>query len=251
MNAISRLRNRLGQWCVSVDEIQRTILEQFETLFRSSNPREEDTSAALEGMQARMYPYKSPGLDGMSHAFFQKYWHIVVPEVALKLDLSKAYDRVGWLFLERVLAKLGFHPIFIELIRLYISIVSYSIMLTGNKCGYFHPQRGLHQGDLLLQYLFLFCAEALGNLLRMAEERGEIKVVAISHQGPRVSHLLFADDTLIFCQASKEDLGCVRHVLETLEAASGLSVNLEKSSMTFSKNTPIEKREELAAILEV
>ncbi|KAL0445861.1 UNVERIFIED_CONTAM: hypothetical protein Slati_1714000 [Sesamum latifolium] len=75
--------------------------------------------------------------------------------------------------------------------------------------------------------------------------------MAISHQGPRVSHLLFADDTLILCQASKEDLGCVRRVLEILEAVSGLSVNLEKSSMTFSKNTPIEGRKELAAVLKV
>ncbi|KAL0317572.1 UNVERIFIED_CONTAM: hypothetical protein Sangu_2171500 [Sesamum angustifolium] len=61
-----------------------------------------------------------------------------------------------------------------------------------------------------------------------AESRGKLRGVAISRQGPRVSHLLFADDTLIFCQASEEAMYCVRWVLKEFEAASEMVVNLEK-----------------------
>ncbi|KAL0411165.1 UNVERIFIED_CONTAM: hypothetical protein Slati_3706200 [Sesamum latifolium] len=116
----------------------------------------------------------------INHYLAHKHWGSM-GYVALKLDLSKAYDRVEWIFFERVLAKLGFHNKFISLIRLCISTVSYFIMLT----------------------------EALSNLLRMAEAQGEIK------------------------------------------AASGSTVNMEKSSMTYSKNTQIEIRAELAAAIDV
>ncbi|KAL0412873.1 UNVERIFIED_CONTAM: hypothetical protein Sradi_1489000 [Sesamum radiatum] len=85
----------------------------------------------------------------------------------------------------------------------------------------------------------------------MAKAKKDIKGVAISRHSPKVSHLLFADDTLVFCQTTQEELRSVKRVLEQLEAASGLTVNLEKSSMAFSKNTVLEGRGELAAILGV
>ncbi|KAL0451820.1 UNVERIFIED_CONTAM: LINE-1 retrotransposable element O protein [Sesamum latifolium] len=135
---------------------------------------------------------------------------------ALKLDLSKAYDRVEWTFLERVLLRLGFHPDFIYLI------------IDGV------PSR-----------------EALSHLISQAEVNGDIRGVAVSRHGPRVSHLLFADDTLIFCQASFEAFQCVQRLLENFEKASGLKVNLDKSSVAFSRNTSIEHREGLARVLRV
>ncbi|KAL0367001.1 UNVERIFIED_CONTAM: hypothetical protein Sradi_3590200 [Sesamum radiatum] len=64
----------------------------------------------------------------------------------------------------------------------------------------------------------------LSNLISLAERDGELKGVAISRGGPRISHLLFADDTLIFCQATSEAMHCIKRILGTLEAASGLQV---------------------------
>ncbi|KAL0416973.1 UNVERIFIED_CONTAM: putative mitochondrial protein [Sesamum latifolium] len=75
--------------------------------------------------------------------------------------------------------------------------------------------------------------------------------MAVSRHGPRVSHLLFANDTLIFCQASFEAFQCVQRLLENFEKASGLKVNLDKSSVAFSRNTSIEHREGLARVLRV
>ncbi|KAL0443717.1 UNVERIFIED_CONTAM: putative mitochondrial protein [Sesamum latifolium] len=122
-------------------------------------------------------------------------------------------------------------------------------MLSGRKFGHFKPQRGLRQGDPLSPYLFLFYIEALSHLIRLEEARGNLTGVAVSHHAPRVSHLLFADDTLIFCQATEEAIRCVKNILSLLEAASGLKVSVEKSSIVFSKNTPIAVKEHLANLM--
>ena len=64
---------------------------------------------------------------------------------------------------------------------------------------------GLCQGDPLSPYLFLMCATGLQSLLHMAEMKGHIQGVAICRNGPRVSHMFFADDSVLFCRAKKEE----------------------------------------------
>ncbi|KAL0404652.1 UNVERIFIED_CONTAM: putative mitochondrial protein [Sesamum radiatum] len=186
----------------------------------------------------------------INHYLAYKYWGST-GHAALKLDLSKAYDRMEWSFLERVLIRLGFHSSFVSLICTCVNTVSYSVLLSGQKFGYFHAQRGLRQGDPLSPYLFLFCAEVLSNLVSKMEAAGELKGVAVSRGGPRISHLLFANVTLNCFQASAEAMRCIRCILGVLEATSGLKVNFEKSSIIFSKHTPIADREGLARILGV
>ncbi|KAL0458595.1 UNVERIFIED_CONTAM: hypothetical protein Slati_0486700 [Sesamum latifolium] len=122
-------------------------------------------------------------------------------------------------------------------------------MLHGKKIDYAHPKRGLCQGDPLSPYLFLFCAEALSHLLVEAESRGELNGVAVSWHEPRVSHLLFVDDTLFFCQATEEAMTCVGRVLKEFEATSGLVVNLDKSEIAFNRNTPEHLQAHLAGMM--
>ncbi|KAL0404160.1 UNVERIFIED_CONTAM: putative ribonuclease H protein [Sesamum radiatum] len=100
-------------------------------------------------------------------------------------------------------------------------------------------------------YLFILCAEALSCLLQACEVDGRISGVAVARSAPKVSHLLFVDDTLIFCQATKEALSCVRAVVDMYRKALGQQVNLQKSSIVFSRNTNTTTRDELAAILGV
>ncbi|KAL0451724.1 UNVERIFIED_CONTAM: hypothetical protein Slati_1150500 [Sesamum latifolium] len=93
--------------------------------------------------------------------------------------------------------------------------------------------------------------EAFSGMIRKAERAGLIQGIAISRTVRLVSHLLFADDTLIFCQSSDEALQCIKGILLSFEQASGLKINLHKSAMVFSRNVNEEKQRDLAGILEV
>ena len=65
--------------------------------------------------------------------------------MALKLDMSKAYDRVEWNFLEKIMEHLGFDNKWISLISCCITTVSFSILVNGEPRGLIHPSRGLRQ----------------------------------------------------------------------------------------------------------
>ena len=111
--------------------------------------------------------------------------------MALKLDMSKVYDRVEWLFLEKIMRHLGLGERMVKLIMSCLNSVSYSILLNGQPVGNIKPSRGLRQGDPLSRYLFLMCAMGLQSLIHKAEVEGLIQGVSICRNGPRVSHLFF------------------------------------------------------------
>ena len=119
--------------------------------------------------------------------------------MVLKLDMSKAYDRVEWAFLERVMHQLGLEERLIKIIMSCVQYVSYSILLNGQHVGNIHLGRGLHQGDPLSPYLFLLCAMGLQYLIQKGEVSGDIKGVSICCNGPIIFYLFFADDSVLFC----------------------------------------------------
>ena len=158
-------------------------------------------------------------------------------EMALKLDMSKAYDRVEWGYLRQIMGKLGFHDRWINLVMRCVLSVSYVVRINGQPSGYIVPTRGLRQGDPLSPYLFLICAEGLSALLHKAVQNRALKGVAASARGPTISHLFFTDDSLIFGRATVKEGEEIQRVLKVYEESSGQQLNRSKTSLFFSHNT--------------
>nr|XP_023887877.1 uncharacterized protein LOC112000001 [Quercus suber] len=171
--------------------------------------------------------------------------------MAIKLDMRKAYDRVEWMFLEKLMEKLGFDNRWITLVSSCIRSVSFSVLVNGEPHGNFTPNRGLHQGDPLSPYLFLLCAEGLHSLIQQVEISGSIKRVSLCSVGPKVSHLFFADDSLLFCRANSQEVSSIMEILKQYEEASRQQINRGKTQLFFSPNTDPHLQEEIKTLLGV
>jgi len=118
--------------------------------------------------------------------------------LALKVDISKAYDRVEWAFLRGIMLRLGLPIFWIGRVMTCVTSSSFSILINGKPFGMINPTRSLRQGDPLSPYLFLLCAEGFTSLLAKEKIEGRIHGVSICRRAPTISHLLFADDSLLF-----------------------------------------------------
>ncbi|KAF5454761.1 hypothetical protein F2P56_024401 [Juglans regia] len=157
--------------------------------------------------------------------------------MAIKLDMSKAYDRVEWVFLEAVMKRLGFNEKWVELIMGCVKSVSFSVLINGFHGLKFWPKRGLRQGDPLSPYIFIICAEGLSNILNFYENQKLTRGVQVTRGGSSINHLLFADDCILFGIAKLEEWHRIQEVLKKYEKASGQFLNKEKTSLFFSSNT--------------
>lgn len=72
-----------------------------------------------------------------------------IPSMLIKLYVAKEYEKVKWIFLMRVMEKLGFRREWAQMIYQFISSVRYSIIVNGSPCGFFESSNGIRQGDSL------------------------------------------------------------------------------------------------------
>jgi hypothetical protein len=152
---------------------------------------------------------------------------------ALKLDMSKAYDRVEWTYLFGIMERMGFKKKWIDLIRKCVTTTSFSVIFNGEPLEKFKPTRGIRQGDPISPYLFLLCAKGLSCLLN--KNNDQEKGIVVAKNAPKISHLLFADDSLLFFKANANGAEEIKMLLNAYCDASGQRINYEKSSIFFSK----------------
>ncbi|KAA3478898.1 reverse transcriptase [Gossypium australe] len=150
-----------------------------------------------------------------------------------------------------MMKSLGFHEDWIVLVMRCVCSVSYSVQLNGICSDWFSPSRGLRQGDPLSPYFFLICAEGFSSLLEEAKNSGGMRGANIGRERISINHLFFADDCILFGDATSEGVHKVRDIIHEYETNAGQRVNYDKSLLFFGANVQEEMKEEISRVLGV
>ena len=197
-----------------------------------------------------------PGRKGIDNAIIaQEVIHSLnkkkgkVGYMVLKIDLEKAYDKLEWSFIRDMLIRVNMPTGLIDTIMSCVTTVSTSIVFNGEALDPIYPSRGIRQGDPLSPYLFIICMDFLGQLI---EEKCSAKLwnpIKTSQRGPSVSHLMFADDLVLFAKADNANCCAIRDVLDEFCKMSGQTISEDKSRVFFSPNVDLDDREAFCDIL--
>ncbi|CAL8118504.1 unnamed protein product [Prunus armeniaca] len=147
--------------------------------------------------------------------------------------------------------RLGFASEWVKRIMDCLTTVTFSVLWKGNPFGHVVPQRGLRQGCPLSPYLFLMCVEGFSRLLQNAERIGSLRGIRIAHGAPSVNHLFFADDSILFLDATTESCETVKNIFQVYEETSGQKINLTKSAFSLSPNATVVEKQIVLDLLEI
>ncbi|XP_060188598.1 uncharacterized protein LOC132617573 [Lycium barbarum] len=163
--------------------------------------------------------------------------------VVIKLDMSKAYDKLSWNFLTSILRKMGFDDFFINMVYRLISNNWYSVIINGIRFGFFKSSRGLKQGDPLSPALFIIAAETLTRALNYLHHNERFASFSMHKKGPQINHLSYADDLVLFTSADRISIKLIMKQLKLYQRASGQEINKDKTCfLTHSKTDRIYNR---------
>ncbi|XP_059310157.1 uncharacterized protein LOC132061337 [Lycium ferocissimum] len=227
------------------------IFEEQNTCF-GEIPSEDEVKVVIFSLNGE----SAPGPDGFIGIFYQSCWEIIKDDiinkagfvkgrsivenvlltqeivsdirlrtksanVVMKLDMAKAYDRVSWIFLMKVLRKIGFSELVIDMIFRLVS-----------------SNWGVKQGDPLSRTLFILTAEVLSKNLNSLNLIPHFKGCGMPKWSPKVKHLSYADGMIIFSSADVFSLQLIMEVLRKYENTSGQKINRDKSVVYMHKNVP-------------
>ncbi|XP_074278031.1 uncharacterized protein LOC141601635 [Silene latifolia] len=145
--------------------------------------------------------------------------------IALKHDMSKAYD---W-------------------VMTCVATVAHSFLINEKVSCVVTPSRGSCLGDPISPYLFLLCGDVFSYLIKDAVDKGKLHGLRVCRGAPRISHLFFADDSILIARANMRECSTVAKIISTYERASGQKNNYSKSEVVFSKKGIIEELHMLMA----
>jgi len=151
--------------------------------------------------------------------------------LSLKVDIAKAFDTLDWKFLIEVLEAFGFNYMFCKWIKNILSSAKISIAINGKLHGFFSCTRGVRQGDPLSPLLFCLVEEVMSRSITKMVREGHLKLIIGSRDNLVPSHILYADDIMIFCKGINSNIQNLTDLFIKYAQVSGQCVNPAKSSI--------------------
>ncbi|XP_027158364.1 uncharacterized protein LOC113759985 [Coffea eugenioides] len=214
-------------------------------------------------------PDSAPGPDGFGSGFYQSGFvpgrqivdnillaqehaneldrRLEVPNLLLKLDMEKAYDRVEWSFLLFMLRSFGFQEPAVDLIFRLVANNWFSVLVNGEPAGFFKSTRGVRQGDPISLGLFVLVAEFFGKGLYSLFRHDRHRFFQAG--GIKIPYLAFADDVIIFTRLARETLEAINDFFKRYQQYSGQKINVAKSGFVCSSRVSETQVELVASIL--
>eukprot|EP00253_Pinus_taeda_P009137 PITA_09137 len=161
-----------------------------------------------------------------------------IASMLMQLDLSKAYEKVSWRYLEAVLKAFGFCSTWIKWVMALIRSPRYSILINGAPSDPFAPSRGIRQGDPLSPFLFIILMEGLSRTIAKKQVEGKIQGLKPIRSLRATTHQQFVDDTMLHGTPTVKEAVAYREILDLFSQALGMEINFSKSTIFFFNTHP-------------
>ncbi|KAJ0601850.1 putative RNA-directed DNA polymerase [Helianthus annuus] len=129
------------------------------------------------------------------------------------------------------MCQMGFPNKWVDWVMATVTTAKASVLVNGSPTQEFVCHRGLRQGDPLSPFLFVIAMEALSGVIKKAVSSGLFHGIQCTSQGPVLSHFLYADDAIFLGEWTELNARNINRVMRCFYLASGLKVNLGKSSV--------------------
>ncbi|PKU62962.1 putative mitochondrial protein [Dendrobium catenatum] len=122
--------------------------------------------------------------------------------------MEQSYDSMYWKALRNVLSYFNFPPLISKLVLNCVEDPKFALIINGRNSNWIQAKSGFRQGCPLSPILFILCAQLLSNAFAQISYG-----IKINSNGPRISHLLYEDDVIMFFEANKNAVKKVKEIL--------------------------------------
>ncbi|GJQ98345.1 putative ribonuclease H protein [Tanacetum coccineum] len=151
--------------------------------------------------------------------------------IVFKVDFKKASDSIDWCYLMEIMDRMGFGSRWRKWVLACLRSTSISILVNRSPTNEFYKGRGVRQGDPLSPFLFILVTEGLNVLLVEVVDKNIFEATRVGKDEVMVSHLQYADDTIVFGEWSRENACNLMNVLKCFKYVVGLKIGADGAEL--------------------